>query len=74
MTLGKITSKGQVTLPKSVRKRLSLEPGDTIAYEIEGEAVRIHKVQELDLAWHRAVAGALEEWNSPEDDEAFRGL
>lgn len=74
MTFGKITSKGQVTLPKDVRKRLRLEPGDTIAYEIEGDAVRIHKVEAFNVGWHRAVAGTLEEWNSPEDDEAFGGL
>jgi antitoxin PrlF len=74
MTFGKVTSKGQVTLPKEVRKRLRLEPGDTLAYEIEEDAVRIRKVEAFNVAWHRAVAGTLEEWNSPEDDEAFGGL
>lgn len=74
MTFGKITSKGQVTLPKEVRKRLRLEAGDTIAYEIDGDAVRIHKVEAFNVAWHRALAGTLKEWDSPEDDEAFGGL
>ena len=73
-TFGKMTSKGQVTLPKDVRKTLHLEPGDTLAYEIEGDAVMIHKVEAFNVGWHRAIADTLEEWNSPEDDEAFGGL
>ncbi|UUP17256.1 MULTISPECIES: AbrB/MazE/SpoVT family DNA-binding domain-containing protein [Nitratireductor] len=29
-----LTSKGQITLPKDVRERLALKPGDTIAWTI----------------------------------------
>ena len=74
MTLGKLTNEGQVTLPIDVRTKLRLEPGDVLVYEIEGDAVRIHKGQAVNSAWHGAVAGTLEEWNSREDDEAFGGL
>ena len=74
MTLARLTSKGQVTVPKAVRDQLHLKPGDMLAYEVEGEEARIRKVTNFDASWHRAVSGTLEEWNSPEDDEAFRGL
>ncbi len=38
MTTAKLTSKGQVTIPKTVRKSLGLQTGDRIAFVIRGEA------------------------------------
>jgi antitoxin PrlF len=70
----KITSKGQVTLPKEVRKSLGVEAGDRLVYELEGKTVRLRKAEPFDAAWHGAIASTLAEWNSPEDDEAFSGL
>jgi hypothetical protein len=49
-------------------------PGDLIAYELEGDRVRLRKVEPFDAAYHAAVAETLQEWNSPEDEEAFRDL
>ena len=74
MVFSKLTSKGQVTIPKEVRKRLHLKPGDTLACEVEGDTARVRKVEPFSASWHNALAATLEEWNSPEDDEAFRGL
>lgn len=34
-----ITSKGQVTLPKALRERLHLEPGDRVEFIVEAEGV-----------------------------------
>ena len=68
----RITSKGQTTIPKEVRDQLGLEPGDTLSYEVQGRAVMVRKVERFDAAWQQAIAGTLEEWNSPEDDEAFQ--
>ena len=36
-----LTSKGQVTIPADVRKRLGLHPGDRIAFLVEGDEVRL---------------------------------
>ena len=36
-----VTAKGQTTLPKDVRDRLGLEPGDRVRYLIAGDSVRI---------------------------------
>lgn len=37
-----LTSKGQLTLPKSIRERLDLKPGDTLTFEVEGDdAMRV---------------------------------
>ena len=36
-----LTSKGQVTIPADVRKRLGLHPGDRVAFLVEGDEVRL---------------------------------
>lgn len=36
-----LTSKGQTTLPKPVRDRLGLAPGDKVRYLVLGDEVRI---------------------------------
>src|SRR5438034_475344 len=36
---GKVTSKGQTTIPKRIREYLSLRPGDDVMYAIENGAV-----------------------------------
>ncbi|MGH3145393.1 MAG: AbrB/MazE/SpoVT family DNA-binding domain-containing protein, partial [Rubrobacter sp.] len=37
----KVTSKGQVTIPKAVRDRLGIREGDSLIFEGEGEEVRV---------------------------------
>ncbi len=37
----KVMSKGQVTIPKDVRKVLGIETGDRISFIVEGNIVRI---------------------------------
>jgi len=39
--LSVITRKGQVTIPLEIRRALSLNEGDKIAFEVEGDRVRI---------------------------------
>lgn len=39
----KITSKGQVTIPKRVRERLGVRPGDAIDFVEDNGAVRVQK-------------------------------
>ena len=42
-----ITSKGQTTLPKEVRKALGLRPGDKVRYVVLDGEVRILKVRSI---------------------------
>ncbi|NOT11397.1 MAG: AbrB/MazE/SpoVT family DNA-binding domain-containing protein [Methylococcaceae bacterium] len=73
--LAKISSKGQVTIPADVRKKLHLEAGDTLAWETEADGrIWVRRLEPLDLDYLAAVSGTLSEWNSPEDDEAYRDL
>ena len=75
MMVSKITGKGQVTLPKEIRSKLGVEPGDSLVYEVEGDAVRIRKVEPFELEWHRAVSQTLTpEWDSPYDHENYDDL
>lgn len=76
MIASRITTKGQVTIPKEVRDRLGVKAGDVITYELqENGSVVVRKMDPFDIGWHRALSGTLaDEWNSPEDDEAFGDL
>jgi len=71
----KLTTKGQATVPLSVRKRLHLKPGDTVIFE-ESKAgtVRIRKAEPLDLEFLSALEKTLSEWNSDNDQRAYRDL
>jgi len=71
----KLSSKGQVTIPKKVRETLGLEPGNFVTYEIlDDDAVILRRVEPYDAAFHLAVSDTLVEWGSPEDEDAFRDL
>lgn len=74
MLFSRMTSKGQVTLPKEVREALDLGKGDLLAYEIQRKVVILKKVGPFDWAFHGAVAETLEEWERPEDEEDFGEL
>lgn len=74
MYTSKISSKGQITIPVRIRDAMGTIPGDLVVYELEGKEVRLRKVEPFDAAYHAAVAETLEEWNSPEDEEAFGDL
>jgi len=74
MPVSKLSSKGRVTIPKQVRERLGVQPGDLISYEMEGDVVAIKRSEPFDVAFHSAVSVTLDEWTTKEDEEAFRDL
>lgn len=37
----RVTSKGQVTIPQEVRRRLGVEPGSEVDFEVDGNTVRL---------------------------------
>lgn len=74
MKVSKLSAKSQVTIPKDVREAIGVEPGDAVVYEIRGKVALLRKVQPFDRAFHSALSATLDEWASPEDDEAFRDL
>jgi AbrB family looped-hinge helix DNA binding protein len=74
-TIAKVTSKGQTTIPQSVRAALHVEPGDLIAWEVgpDGSAT-VRRVEPMDLEYLRAVEATLGEWAGAADEEAYREL
>jgi AbrB family looped-hinge helix DNA binding protein len=43
MIVAKVTSKGQVTIPKKVREKLGIQPGEEVGFEERGEQVILKK-------------------------------
>jgi antitoxin PrlF len=44
MITAKVTSKGQVTIPKKIRERLGVHPGEDVGFEERGNVLVISKV------------------------------
>lgn len=40
---GKVTTKGQVTIPQAIRERLGIHPGSTVEFGVEDDVVTIRK-------------------------------
>ena len=74
MLISTLTSKGQATIPAEVRKSLALKAGDRVTFEIVDHKVILQKALPFDYHYHHALSQTLSEWDSPEDDEAYRDL
>jgi antitoxin PrlF len=72
--MSRVSSKGQVTLPKQVREAIGVGPGDVVAYDVAKGAVTLRRLEPIDLAFHAALESSLAEWGSKEDDEAYGDL
>jgi antitoxin PrlF len=66
----KLSSKAQTVIPKVIRERLGLKPGDTIRYRLEGEVVAIERASgSADDPF-----ATFTEWASEADEKAFDKL
>lgn len=70
----KLTKKYQATVPKVVRKKLKLNAGDIIAFEIENETIKLRKARPIDIEFSSALVPTLSEWESQNDEEAYNDL
>ncbi len=70
----RLTSKGQATIPVEVRKALRLKAGDNVVFEMENGKITLRRAEALDRAFLKLAESAFAEWNSPEDEVAFRDL
>ena len=75
MLASKLTSKFQTTIPEKVRKTLGLKKGDAVAFDIgKGNVITLRKATPVDLQFVKSLESTLSEWESENDEEAFRGL
>ena len=71
----RLTSKYQATVPKEIRKHLHLESGDQIIYELlPDDTVIVRKTSPLDLDYLQALNTTMNEWESAEDEQAYKNL
>ena len=71
MNTAKITSKGQITIPKRVRKLMAIEVGDRLAFELEEDGrLRVSRVGDE----ARSLRGLLSAYagEAPVDDARVR--
>jgi len=72
--ISKLTTKYQATVPKSVRKKLNLDSGDIIAFDIDGDSIKLRKATPTDVDFFNALVPTLNEWNSENDEDAYHDL
>ncbi|MBF0471840.1 MAG: AbrB/MazE/SpoVT family DNA-binding domain-containing protein [Gammaproteobacteria bacterium] len=70
-----IEANGTITLPSQLCEALHIHAGDLLQWQLNdsGSAV-VKPIQQSDHAYLAAVSDTLDEWNSPEDEEAWRDL
>ena len=75
MELARVTAKGQATIPKRIRDAARIREGDMLSFDLDGDnriiVKRIDSAADIELS---ALQKSLSEWNSPQDDEAWRDL
>lgn len=67
----KLSVKSQTVLPREVRERLRVAPGDRLRYLVDERGVRIEKVA---AKTDDDPFAAFSEWSSEADEEAFADL
>jgi antitoxin PrlF len=75
MELARVTAKGQATIPKRIREAAHIREGDMLAFDLDSNnriiIKRIEPAINIELT---ALQETLSEWNSPQDDAAWRDL
>jgi len=51
----KVTTKGRVTIPHDIRKRLGIQPGAEVEFQVEGKVVKMTPVKKARLHGRRIV-------------------
>ena len=67
----KVSVKSQTVIPRTVRERLALKPGDTLRYRVTDDGVLLDKApaNEADDPF-----ATFSEWSSAADEKAYGGL
>jgi AbrB family looped-hinge helix DNA binding protein len=86
MTIATISSDGQISIPKSIRDRLDLQPGTQVALDLQGDQVVLKRLASGSPNWRNmrgmirtgpSLTQALEEEHRAEltrDDERINRL
>jgi antitoxin PrlF len=69
--VSRITSKAQTVIPKAVRDKLGLKPGDLVRYVMEGKRVLIERAK---IEGEDDPFATFSEWSSEADEDAYGSL
>ncbi|MEO6696874.1 MAG: AbrB/MazE/SpoVT family DNA-binding domain-containing protein [Gammaproteobacteria bacterium] len=61
-------------MPAPVREKLGIKQGDAVVFEIEDDVVTVRRATALDMAYRSSLASTLSEWESGNDERAYREL
>jgi AbrB family looped-hinge helix DNA binding protein len=64
-----VSSKGQITLPQSVRRSLGLHQGDPVLFEEKDGVITLRKRPKVDASWAAGLSATLSEWEDSLDDD-----
>ena len=74
METSRVTSKGQTTIPSKIRKSVGIKSGDILMFIASGDCVIMKKIESRADEYLESISETLNEWLSPEDEEAWRDL
>jgi AbrB family looped-hinge helix DNA binding protein len=75
LSVSKLTSKSQATIPGRVREKLGLKPGDSVAFKLQAGQIYLQKARPVDRVFAMAIEETLQdEWHSEHDERAYRDL
>ncbi len=66
----KLTTKAQTVIPREVRQKLGIKPGDRLLYRMTGKSVILEKAE----AESDDPFATFTEWSSEADERAFKSL
>jgi antitoxin PrlF len=69
MAIARLTSKGQITIPKQVRERLGVEPGDALEFHFEDDRLEVRPVRRRQLKEFRGLFPVDKAYNFTEERE-----
>ena len=75
MELARVTAKGQATIPKRIREAAHIREGDMLAFDLaSNNRIIIRRIDSTINIELLALQETLSEWNSPQDEAAWRDL
>lgn len=74
--LTRLTAKHQITVPRHVRQLLGIKAGDYVEFVVRGDKASLRKTTRVpdEVLLQFVQSHAMRDWDTPEDDEAFRDL
>jgi len=46
MNVGKMSKKGQIVIPKEIRDRFGIMPGDAVIFKVQGDKIILEKINQ----------------------------